>query len=416
MNPTVLHGSRNRRVFSDVGLCNRGDELVPDLKLDTKLLPDASTDSLPASIASSYGSPFSRKSYGRLSEARGIPAALKRTGSLPGSPASQYLSRINSRLSLGDTSSANSSANVSGVNMDHEISGFRLGPILGSGGFSVVRRAWRVEDDEELAIKIVDKRLEGSMLEREISIWRSLHHPNILELIEVHETSKAYYLVTPLIEGNLYEFIRDHRRLAPEQMPIDTINRYLRQLVDAVAYMHSQNIIHRDIKPENCLLSKKHGLLLCDFGLSQYIGEDVQNQRLMGPAPTSSQFRTTNDRKYDTQFGVRTRADSGVSKSNNENTQNCGSYLFAAPEMLSSSQLSPKIDVWALGVTAYTALCGQYPWKHSFWPKLKEMIINDDYDEKNIPAPARKLISACLQKDPAKRATITEVSKLVATI
>lgn len=82
-----------------------------------------------------------------------------------------------------------------------------------------------------------------------------------------------------------------------------------------------------------------------------------------------------------------------------------GSYLFYAPEMFNKANGSQvhgeKTDLWALGVTFYYLLTGEYPWKNPKDPlHLKEMVLNQPVNFlliKNIQA--RDLISSLLEKD-----------------
>lgn len=92
--------------------------------------------------------------------------------------------------------------------------------------------------------------------------------------------------------------------------------------------------------------------------------------------------------------------------------KNMGSYMFFAPEMFNMAKGAKvhgeKTDMWALGITFYYLLTGDYPWKVAANPlHLKEMVCNDNIDFTTISNyPARDMISKLLNKDPNLRATL----------
>lgn len=91
-----------------------------------------------------------------------------------------------------------------------------------------------------------------------------MDHPNIIKLLELHESPTHVYIVTEFIEGKeLYELIVEKGSLDPHLCGI-----YFCQLVQAIQYLHSIGICHRDIKPENIMVNGE-SLKLIDFGLSK---------------------------------------------------------------------------------------------------------------------------------------------------
>lgn len=104
------------------------------------------------------------------------------------------------------------------------------------------------------------------------------------------------------------------------------VKRYFRDVCEALAYLHSQNIMHRDIKvwscpiqPENVLLNKTtNEAKLCDFGFAAILGE-----------------RKTL----------------------------CGTYEYMSPEMIQNRPYDYKIDIWALGILLFELISGSAPFK-----------------------------------------------------
>ena len=85
----------------------------------------------------------------------------------------------------------------------------------------------------------------------EIWILRHLSHPNIIKLYEVHESAEYVHLVLEYVKGGeLFEHIQ-HKGTYTEA----DAAKFMRQLVDAIAYCERQHVIHRDVKPENLILT-----------------------------------------------------------------------------------------------------------------------------------------------------------------
>lgn len=109
------------------------------------------------------------------------------------------------------------------------------------------------------------------MLDNEINIMYICHHSNIVRLYEDYETNDEIYLVMELIKGgDLFDYITKHRRF-DEPLACNII----RDIGEALFYLHSKNIVHRDLKPENLLvLQRRDGRIqikLTDFGLAMFV-------------------------------------------------------------------------------------------------------------------------------------------------
>ncbi len=96
---------------------------------------------------------------------------------------------------------------------------------------------------------------------------RLLRHPNIVELKEAFKRKNRVYLVFEFMDKNLLEILEAH----PTGLDHEYIRKIIYQLVKAVDYCHSHDVIHRDIKPENLLISKDNILKICDFGFARLL-------------------------------------------------------------------------------------------------------------------------------------------------
>jgi calcium/calmodulin-dependent protein kinase I len=166
------------------------------------------------------------------------------------------------------------------------------------------------------------------MLETEISVLSKVRHPNCVSLLELFETEDAVYLVTDLAEGGeLFDQL-----LKKGFYGEGDAARLVHQMLLGVEYLHNAGIVHRDLKPENLLFADKtenSRLMITDFGLSKVLtgGNDV----LMTA---------------------------------------CGTPGYVAPEVLEQIGHGKPVDIWSVGVIAYTLLCGYTP----FWGEGKGLM------------------------------------------
>jgi len=229
---------------------------------------------------------------------------------------------------------------------------FYLGKTIGTGRFGSVRLATR--KSKKYAVKTLRKTSRTPT--QEVTILRSLDHPNIVKLYEVIEDSENLHLVLEYCSGGeLGEYILSKGRVSEEEA-----RQLIKEVLLAVNHIHNCGVIHRDIKPENFLL--EGDLKLTDFGLS------------------------------------------AVAK---EMSEVVGSPYYIAPEVL-KGKYDKKCDLWSLGVMLYIMLCGQFPFygdtnKEVFKKVLKGRVQFKEKPWKSVSSNAKSLIRKLLEVDPAKR-------------
>lgn len=151
-----------------------------------------------------------------------------------------------------------------------------FGRTLGAGSFGVVRQARKLSTNEDVAIKILLKKaLQGNnvqlqMLYEELSILQKLSHPNIVSFKDWFESKDKFYIVTQLATGGeLFDRILSRGKFTE----VDAVEIIV-QILGAVEYMHSKNVVHRDLKPENVLYvdkSENSPLVIADFGIAKQL-------------------------------------------------------------------------------------------------------------------------------------------------
>ncbi|XP_076672301.1 maternal embryonic leucine zipper kinase-like [Andrena cerasifolii] len=249
---------------------------------------------------------------------------------------------------------------------------YDLEKTIGSGGFAKVKLATHVFTGEKVAIKIMDKTALGDDLPRvklEVEALKTLLHQHICRLYQVIETESHYFMVIEYCSGGeLFDHIVEKNRLSETES-----RNFFRQIVSAVAYLHSLGYAHRDLKPENVLLDKEENLKLIDFGLCA--------------KPKN---------------GIETHLQTS-----------CGSPTYAAPELiLGRKYLGSEVDIWSMGVLLYALLCGFLPFDDNSIESLYRKILSGKYDEPGwLSNSSKKLIRAMLQIDPKKRITIQQLCK-----
>ncbi|KAI9556997.1 hypothetical protein GHT06_016791 [Daphnia sinensis] len=217
---------------------------------------------------------------------------------------------------------------------------YELKDLLGTGAFSQVRLAEsKTEAGKLYAVKIIDKTaLKGKedSLENEIKVLRRLKHPNIVQLLETYEDKSKVYLVMELVTGGeLFDRIVEKGSYT-EKDAADL----MRQVLEAVDYMHEQGVVHRDLKPENLLYycpDEDSKIMISDFGLSK-----MEDSGIMATA--------------------------------------CGTPGYVAPEVLAQKPYGKAVDVWSIGVISYILLCGYPPFYDESDANLFAQILKGEFE------------------------------------
>lgn len=255
---------------------------------------------------------------------------------------------------------------------------YRFGKTLGAGTFGVVKRATHTATGEDVAIKIIlKKNLVGNeqMVTDELQMLQILHHPHIVAFKDWFESREKYYIVTQLATGGeLFDRICQQGKFT-EKDGVQTI----REVLDAISYLHSRNIVHRDLKPENLLYlteAQDSSLVLADFGIAKSLKDS--NQKL---------------------------------------TSMAGSFGYAAPEVLLGTGHGKPCDIWSLGVITYTILSGYSPFRaetiDDFLTEVEDrgFVVYHERYWKTISREAKDFINKMLDPDPDIRPTAAELLK-----
>lgn len=186
---------------------------------------------------------------------------------------------------------------------------------------------------------------------REAKMLATLHHPNIVEVLDVFDENNTSYMVMTFVKGKSLQQIVETRGKLPYP---ETVN-YIAQITNAVGYIHDHHILHRDIKPDNIMITADFKAILIDFGSAREFEQDktqVHTSMLThGYAPTEQY--TANSRK--------------------------GSYT----------------DIYAIGATFYFVLTGQVPMESA--ARLTEQMPSPKDLVPEIPEEANRTILKAMQ-------------------
>lgn len=266
---------------------------------------------------------------------------------------------------------------------------------LGDGTYGTVFMATHNRTHEVFAIKriMMDRQSMKAVekqVRREASMMQGLHHPHVVRLIQILQTADAFYFVMELAEGGeLFDMVINSNKFSES-----VARKYFQQLISALHYCHSNDVIHRDLKAENLLLSRTGQLKVCDFGFSfHFKSKEVEEGDDEGETFGEPECGTVDYMapEYVSKMGCCGLAD-GVSGSGN-------------------AVLDPHAhDLWAAGVILYFMLVGSLPFHGRCEEETLYMISHTPADLSPIEsAGARRLLSKMLAMDPTDRPSIADI-------
>ena len=248
--------------------------------------------------------------------------------------------------------------------------------IIGRGGFGKVWKVRLKKNNELFALKemskakVIDRRSEISIMS-ERNLLSKLHHSFIVNMYFAFQDFYNLYLVMDLLTGGDLRFHIAHKKVFTEKQT----KFFIANMLLALDYIHSQNIIHRDIKPENLVLEKNGYLRITDFGVAKI--NEIDNS-----------------------------------------SETSGTPGYMAPEVILVQNHGPPSDFFALGVIGYEFMLGYRPYLGRGRKEIKNLIIAKQakISREELPEDwgenSREFINSLLQRKPKKRLGYNGVNEI----
>ena len=269
------------------------------------------------------------------------------------------------------------------------LEGWTLGKPIGKGCYGEVFLTSKQGSKEKYATKRIDKKKVGDQgskkyLINEIDILEKVKHPNIIKLCDKQETLQYYFLIMEYCNGGtllrcLEEYKKMHKRAFDEEI----VQHFMKQILQALYYLHEKNILHRDLKLENILVHYNSEedrvnkdllnakIKLIDFGFARYLDPGKMASSILGspmhmdPIILKKYTKSGNYREY---------------------------------------EYDEKADIWSLGTICYEMLIGKSTFDAD---SLKDLLNKVEKGDFFIPTSLTKesvsFLNAMLQYDKNKR-------------
>lgn len=239
---------------------------------------------------------------------------------------------------------------------------------LGEGPLSEVFKAVDLDLGRPVALKILRAHAEidpqaDHRFQREAKHTSKLEHRNIATIHEFGKADGTSYIAMQYLEGRTLDKI-----IKGQQLGFEECVRILREVADALAYVHQNGLVHRDLKPGNVMVLDDGTVKLLDFGIAR-----------------------ARDESSITQHGMLV-----------------GTVLYMSPEQVRGDELDVRSDVYAFGSVAYHVATGQLPFPGKSFPEVCMAILDGHVKRPSLvrqgfPPMLEELILRCLRPDPKDR-------------
>ena len=247
---------------------------------------------------------------------------------------------------------------------------YELEEIIGTGGMSVVYRAWDLKYDREVAVKVLRTELneDEDFIRRfngEAQAASKMSHPNIVAMYDVGQDEGTRYIVMEYVRGvTLKDVIRQQGRNKPQRAV-----QIAQKILAAIEHAHGNEIVHRDIKPQNILIDRDGNVKVADFGIARAVNS-----------------------------ASGTKAGGNV----------MGSVHYFSPEQANGRVADEKSDLYSVGVVMYEMLTGQVPFDGETGVAIALKHINEEpvapsKINAEISVGMEEVVLKALEKEPARR-------------
>lgn len=326
---------------------------------------------------------------------------------------------------------------------------YKLEQQLDQGGMGAIYKATHLGTERPVALKIIMPQFmsKPEFVERfriEAKAAGKLQHPNIVNVTDFGfaqvGTDQLAYLVMEFLDGlSLGALLKRKPKLSLE-LVIDIVE----QICLAIEAAHNQGIVHRDLKPDNIWLEpngqSRYNVKILDFGLAKFKDSESENSLFLSPlsnspilsllptlqgrSPALATVSSSQNSSIDTaqQIAVLPVAHTlpaqlSVTEGDlHPNTvPECltrigaimGTPLYMSPEQCNGGEITPKSDIYSLGVVIYQMLAGETPFQGNLYQIMhnhRELpAVSLREKRRDLPKPITNLVMSTLAKNPAER-------------
>ena len=257
---------------------------------------------------------------------------------------------------------------------------FTVGTGIGKGKFGSVFLGQHTGTEKYYAMKYIPKAIiyetkAVDKIQEELMVMQKLDHPFTIRYLGGFETKSCITMISEFaFGGELYTRMKQDFRMSESVTKF-----YAAEIAEALNYLHnSLHIVYRDLKPENILISGTGHIKLCDFGFAVSMNASSAS----GPGPSTSNFLT----------------------------DNCGTAMYVAPEIVAPSGKSLHsfpADWWSFGCVVYEMATGKAPFGDSEQLTKFEIFTNISSGKVGYPmsmsSELSKLLKGLLNNDPSER-------------
>ncbi|XP_033747383.1 LIM domain kinase 1-like isoform X2 [Pecten maximus] len=269
------------------------------------------------------------------------------------------------------------------------------GEVLGKGFFGQAVKVTHKVTGEVMVLKEMcrfDEETQKSFL-KEVSVLRSLDHPNVLQFLGVLYKEKKLNLITEFMAGGtLKELLQDMSKPLPWTRRINIT----KDISNGMAYLHKMDIIHRDLNSNNCFVKQDLTIVVADFGLARVLPDERFRRPDMNATKTT---RSAAKRRFQ-----RKKRYTVV-----------GSPYWMAPEMMTGKSYDEKVDLFSFGIVMCEVI-GRVFADPDYLPRTLDFGLNAEafYEkfctDKSFPGAFFKVAIMCCQMTPDNRPSFEMVT------
>jgi len=276
---------------------------------------------------------------------------------------------------------------------------------VGTGRFGVVHKATDRSTGEQVAVKVIRKKgsSDSATLMQEIDILSKLDNDRLMQLIDTYEDRQNVHIVTEWLGGGeLFDRIVD---LGEDVHSEASASLIMRDIFQAVHYLHRHNITHRDLKPENIMFRQPRQEIDTDHkkeGEGEAEGKQTEEPHPRTTVPAEKSELVLVDFGMSCEFIVGEHMSAQV-----------GSPSYVAPEVL-NGKYNESADMWSLGVILYILLSGEPPFHGDSPSQIMRKVRAGDYSMnpntwRFVSDSGKDLVSNLMAMDPEARLTMPQV-------